>query len=240
MTGFRRVAIGVGSMGRRRRTLGPRRPAHRRGAAVRLLRGRALRRRAPPRSPPRPPLPARIASTTRPTVVVERVAVRPEVDGVRRRPQRRDRPGRIELVAPPQLGQDLRRLGPAGVEAALLGPPPGPLLGRGVEEQLEVGVGQHDGPDVAAGHDDPAAVDEPALPLEERGAELRDARDRRHGHVDLGAADRGRGVLAVDRHVGEPAGLVGQQLDLVDERGRAPAGSPSPIPRRRASHVTAR
>ena len=52
---------------------------------------------------------------------------------------------------------------------------------RGVEIQLEVGVGQHDRPDVAAGHDDAAVLGQVALALEQRGADLGHGRDRRDG-----------------------------------------------------------
>ena len=111
--------------------------------------------------------------------LLERVAVGDDVDRVLGRPQRRDRPVPVEVVAAPELGEDEPRLGAVGVEPALLGPAPGPLLDRRVEEDLQVGVGQDDRPDVAAGHDDPARLGRQGpLALEQRRAQLRDAATR--------------------------------------------------------------
>ena len=110
---------------------------------------------------------------------------------------------------------------PVGSRPALLDPTRRPLLDRGVEEQLEVGVGQHDRPDVAAGHDDPAAVGERALTRQERGAQLGLARDRRDGGIDVGAP-RGLGrVGAIDEDRRQAARAVVRELDLVDERDEA-------------------
>ena len=76
---------------------------------------------------------------------------------------------------------------------------------------------EHDRPDVAAGHDDPAAVDEAPLPLEERRPQLTDARVRRDLDVDIRAAHLRGPVDAIDGDVGQPAGAVVEQLDLVDQ-----------------------
>ena len=76
------------------------------------------------------------------------------------------------------------------VQAALGDPPVGPLLHGRVEEDLEARVGQDDGADVPAGHDDPAVRRQRALALEQRRPDLGDARHGRHGAVDGIAADR--------------------------------------------------
>ena len=106
----------------------------------------------------------------------------------------------------------------SGSDAALLGPTPGPLLGRGVDEDLQVGVGQDDGPDVASGHDDPARVGQSALPGEERRADLRDPGHLADAPVDDRAADLVGHVATVDEDAGQATLGVGGQLDLVDER----------------------
>ena len=108
-------------------------------------------------------------------------------------------------------------LGARRIELAFLGPPPRALLDRGLEIDLEVGVGQDDRPDVAPGHDDPATLGERALALQEREAQLRDRRHGRHGHVDGGAADVVGVVGPVDEHPRQAAGLIRCQLDLVDQ-----------------------
>ena len=149
--------------------------------------------------------------------VLESVAVGRDDPGVRRGPQRRDGPRGVQLVAPPESVEDALRLRAVRVEAALLGPAAGPLLDRRLEEDLEVGIGQHDGPDVAAGHHDAAARGELALPLEQREAQLRDRRDRRDGGVDRRVVDIVGVVDAVDQDAGEPALGVRRQLDLVGE-----------------------
>ena len=109
-------------------------------ALERLVRGLAHRLAAGATAASRRFSAARIASTTAPTVSVEAVAVGDDMDRVRGRPQRRDRPIAIEIVASPELLEDGRGLRAGGVEAALLGPAARPLLRRGVEEQLEVRV----------------------------------------------------------------------------------------------------
>ncbi len=113
--------------------------------------------------------------------------------------------------------EDAFRLGAVRVEAALLGPPAGPLLDRRLEEDLEVGIGQHDGPDVAAGHHDPAARGELALALEQGEAQLGDRGDRRDGRIDGRLVDVVGVIDAVDEDAGQPALGVGRQFDLVGE-----------------------
>ena len=133
--------------------------------------------------------------------------------------ERGDRPAAVQLVAPAQLGEDVARLLAVRIEPALLGPPPGPLLDRRVEEELQVGVGQDHGPDVAAGHDDPAGLRrEGPLPLEQGRTELGDPAHGRDRLVDARGVDLVGHVAAVDRHVGQPPVRVGDQLDLGDER----------------------
>ena len=116
----------------------------------------------------------------------------------------------------------------SGSRLALLGSAPGPLLDRRVEEDLQVGVGQDDRPDVAPGHDDPAGLrGQRPLALEERRPQLRDPRHGRDRLVDARRVDVAGDVDAVDGHVGQPAVLVGDELDLGDERderGRVAVG----------------
>ena len=112
------------------------------------------------------------------------------------------------------------------VEAALLGPAAGPLLDRGVEEELQVRVGQDDRPDVAAGHDDPAGA-----PPARAGAASSAARSSGTAETAETAAstggrvDVGGPIDAVDEHAGQAAVAVGGQLDLAGRAPRAPAGS---------------
>ena len=107
--------------------------------------------------------------------------------------------------------------GPSGSRPALLGPATGPLHDRCLEEDLEVRIGQDDRADVAARHDDPAAVDQPALPLEQRGPQLRDGGDGGHGGIDRRAPDI-RGVVdVIDKDARQGARTIRRELDLVDE-----------------------
>src|SRR3954470_15612495 len=99
--------------------------------------------------------------------VLEAVAVRRDDPCVRGCSERRHRAGRWEGVAPAQRLEDRLRIGTVWVEPALFGSTAGTLLCRGVEEDLEVGVGQDDRPDVAAGHHDPTRRSEVALALQE-------------------------------------------------------------------------
>ena len=99
------------------------------------------------------------------------------------------------------------------------------------EEELEVGVGQDDRADVAAGHDDAARRREVALALQEGGPHAPDRRDRRDRGVDGRTADIVGVVDAVDQDAAtsRPVGVRGE-LDLVDERtqtlGVVEAGTP--------------
>ena len=130
--------------------------------------------------------------------------------------------------------------GPVGVEAAFLRAPPGTLLGRRVEEDLEVGVGQHDRADVAAGHDDPAGGREVALALEERRPQLRDGRDGGHRGIDHGSADVRRCGRRRRRGRG-PGGPARPARARPRPRGRASrAGTRRRRLRASASQVTAR
>ena len=126
---------------------------------------------------------------------------------LRSRSSRRRRSARIALAS-----GELRR------EAALLGAPPGPLLGGGVEEDLQVGVGQDDRPDVAAGHYDPAAISQRPLAGEQRRTNLGHARQLADRSIDLGTTHLLGHVDAVDEDPRQPTALVRRQLDLVDER----------------------
>ena len=124
-------------------------------------------------------------------------------DRVVGRPQRRHRPAAVERVAPRRarpapsstatvaVGRALRRAGGAG-----------PARRRSaVEEHLHRRVREHDGADVAA-FDDSAAVLARPTPAGGRRAPSRTGGmrgDRRHRGGDLGSADLGAHVAAVER-----------------------------------------
>ena len=186
---------------------------------------------------------SRIASTTASTVSSNAL---PSVEMIRASgagPERRDGP----VASRARRGAAARRGSPAAsgarrVEAALLGPPAGPLLDRRVEEELEVRVGQHDGPDVAAGHDDrrPTAASA-RWRVEQRGAQLGDGATRPRPPTST-AGLRTSSVWSTPStrtRASRPV-LVGRQLDLVDQARSARPGR-RPRPRgARASQVTAR
>ncbi len=152
---------------------------------------------------------------------LERVPVRLDDHGVVRGPERGHGAVAVLGVAVAELGTDRLGLVARRVQATLVDPAGRPLLHRGVEEQLEVRVGQHDGPDVAPGDDDPAAGGERALARQEGGAHLGLARDRRHRGIDLGSA-RGRGrVGAVEEDRRQASRAVVTERDPVGERDEA-------------------
>ena len=97
----------------------------------------------------------------------------------------------------------------------------GPLLDRRVEEDLEVGVGQDDGPDVAAGHDDPAGPRPcPAGARAARsGAPGRPRRSTRRNRPP-GRARRRCDRSPSTRTRDKPALLVRREFHLVDERAQ--------------------
>ena len=146
--------------------------------------------------------------------VLESIAVGGDDPGVGGRTERRDRPGGIELVATAQGRQDLARLVAGLMQAPLLGTPAGPLLERGVEEDLEVGIRQDHGPDVAAGHDDSAGRREGPLALQQGGSQLGDGGDGRHRSVHGRRVNLGGSVDSVDEDPGEPSRPIGRQLHL--------------------------
>src|SRR4051812_26707275 len=88
--------------------------------------------------------------------LAERVAVGADVDGIGGRSQWRDRTVAILVVACAQLLTDLAGVVAVGVKASLRDPAIRALVDRGVEEHLEVRVGEHDGADIPAGEHDPA------------------------------------------------------------------------------------
>ena len=149
------------------------------------------------------------------------------MDGVVRGTQRGDLAPGVDRVPDPQLLADVLRLVAIGVKPAFLDPARSPLLHRGVEVQLEVGIREHDGADVPPRHDDPAGLGELPLALQQRLAHLRDARDRGHVPVDDRAAGLVGGVDAVEEHPRQPARAVVVEGHARDERPRA-------RPRRRA------
>ena len=114
-------------------------------------------------------------------------------------PQRGDGPRGVQLVAPPESVEDALRLRAMGVDATLLGPAAGTLLHGRLEEDLEVRIGEHHGPDVAAGHHDPAGRGELALPFQQGEAQFRDRGDRRDGGIDRRVVDIVGVVDAIDQ-----------------------------------------
>ena len=131
-------------------------------------------------------------------------------------------------------------LGAVRVEPALLGPAAGPLLDRRLEEDLEVGVGQHDRPDVAAGHDDPAArrrarAGAPAARGAARGSPTR--RRRRHRPPGCGRRRCGRRRRR-GRATGGPASSGASSTSST--RPRIACGYEADTLRASASQVTAR
>ena len=128
---------------------------------------------------------------------------------------------RIEPIAAAQRVEDGRRGRTVRIQAALLGASAGTLADRGVQVQLQVGVGQDDRADVATGHHDPAAPGQVALALEQGRPDLGHGRDRGHRRVDGRIADVGRVIDAIDEHAGEAPVAVRGELDVVDERDEA-------------------
>ena len=154
---------------------------------------------------------------------LEGVAVGLDDHGVVGGAQGRDRPVAIEVVADPELLADGLGLVAGRIQAALVDPPHRALLDRGVEEQLEIGIGQHDRPDVAPRDDDPAALRERALAREQGRPHVADLRHVRHRGVNVRAARLVGRVRAVQEDAGQPAGaVVGERdaTDQVDEAGR--------------------
>ena len=169
----------------------------------------------------------------------ERVPVGDHVAGILGRTKRRHRPPAIELVASPQRVEDPLRIRTVGRQAPLPDPPAGPLLDRGVEEDLEVGIGQDDGADVATGDDDPAAFGEGPLDRQECGPDVGHA-----GHFrDMAVDERGMDVVGhvdvVDDDPVESSRGIGREPDLRDEPDEGLV-SATAMPRSRASQVSAR
>ena len=129
---------------------------------------------------------------------------------------------------------------PSGAMAPLRRAPAGPLLHRRVEVELQVGVGQHDRADVAAGHDDPAGRCDPPLPLEEGRPHLGQSGDLGDALVDGRRVHLRRDVDAVDEDAVQPALRVGRELDAGPRPPRGVAPSSSGKPRWSASQVSAR
>ena len=102
----------------------------------------------------------------------------------------------IPLVAVAEIGGERLGLdaGPVGGASAR------PLVLVGLEEDLHVGSGSDDLPDVAPLDHRVASERQRPLALAHDRAYLRVTRHRRHEAVDLGLSDRGRDVLAVELH----------------------------------------
>ena len=184
---------------------------------------------------------SRIAFTTAVHRVLEAVAVGRDDPGVIGRSQRRHRPVAIEArraaAAPIRIAAASAL---PGSRPRSSGPAAGPLLDRGVEEELEVRVGQHDRPDVAAGHDDPAgrgairAAGRAARPAARARPRPRDGRiDRRAADLARCGRPRRRG-----RATGGPRASAASSTSSTS--ALSATGSSTSTPRCSASHVTAR
>jgi hypothetical protein len=93
------------------------------------------------------------------------------------------------------------------------------VLGGG-QEHLDVGVGPHDGADVATLDHDAAHPDQRALQPDQQLADRRDGRHGRYGGVHLGRAERGPGLGPVEQYPRRPGG-PGRELEgQVDGLGR--------------------
>ena len=89
------------------------------------------------------------------------------------------------------------------------------FLGRGVQEDLDVSIRKHDGPDVAPLDDDASLLAQLALLSVEHLAHPGLAGDGRGRRVDLGSANRFRDVLSID-----PRDAVAYlQLETLGDRG---------------------
>ena len=145
--------------------------------------------------------------------LLELVAVGHDPHGVVGGPERRRRAVAVDVVARAQVGEDRRgRIGVAR-DAALLRAAAGALLGRRLEEDLHVGIGQDDGADVAAGEHDRALDGQCALALEERGADLGLTGDLGHVALHRGLSDVLGDVGLVHQHRFHPAVVARGQRD---------------------------
>ena len=152
---------------------------------------------------------------------LEGVAVGLDDHGVVGGAQGRDRPVAIEVVADPELLADGLGLVAGRIQAALVDPPHRALLDGGIEEQLEIGIGQHHRPDVAARDHDPAALGERPLAREQGRAHVADLRHVRHRGVNVGAARLVGRVRAVQEDAGQAAGAVVGERDATDQVNEA-------------------
>ena len=113
-------------------------------------------------------------------------------------PQRRHRACRIQVVTPPHIRKyGLEVVGQAGRHVLVVAPSR-PLFGRSGQEDLHIGIGQHDGADVTAlDHDAAGPRGEFALQPYQTRPDGGHRRHRRHRLGDLVAADLTRNILCV-------------------------------------------
>ncbi len=133
-------------------------------------------------------------------LLVDRHGRRIDTDGVRGALQRRTGASRVRMISRFDLARNLVQVAlPAACGflglAAL-----GAGLHVGGEKHLEVGVGQHDGSDVASVHHRARASCDGALPLEHRGTNFRNGAHTRHVRRDLGRTNGLADVLCVQPH----------------------------------------
>ncbi len=131
---------------------------------------------------------------------LDRHARRIDRDGIVGADERRRRARPIAPIARLERGRDLgdRRAGAARRMERIVRAAARAFLGRGIEENLDVGVRKHDRADVASFDDDAALAAHLALLRVEHLAHAGLTRDGRGRRVDLGSADRLRDVLSVD------------------------------------------
>ena len=109
------------------------------------------------------------------------------------------RAGAVEPVAFDDLRFQLSKIGD-GMAAGLkiLGTAPGSLLRCGREKHLQLGVGEHGRPDVAAFGHQPASFTEPLLLLRQQLPNAGMGRHQRNRAGDLGISDGIGHILAID------------------------------------------
>ena len=121
-----------------------------------------------------------------------------DADGVGGLAQRGDGAVGVLLVALADVGQHRRVVGRLAFFLQFLAAAPGAGLGAGGQKDLDGGVGQHDGADVAPVHQDVLPGSQAALRLEQEVPHRAVGRHRRSGHADLLGTDGGADVLAVE------------------------------------------
>src|SRR5450759_5043225 len=149
--------------------------------------------------------------------IVEGDAIGIDDDRIGGAPKRRGFTTRVDGVATLQVFEYSDRLGAVRCELALRGPPPRPLLDRGGEVDLHVGVGQDNRADVAAGHDDRAFSGDAAWASYQSRSQLRHLGVVRNDPVDGRKMHLVGHVEAARPDVAQAAAIVGCEFHFVGE-----------------------